>query len=267
MTRLLWSRNGASGYMQSYLGALTLQPQSVINKIDSDLYQTVALTAEINNQTYFTINLPATATVSKFGFKYVRGYFNPGNFEISTSLSDDGVTGYTNFYNVDANNTLNAYFEVTGSPRQCKWIRMRSTGDTLSIITFFVFGYYNDSPELNYKFYNVDGVTELINTDYPLTFTPIGNKSYTPKTLDFKIKNVDSLPHNYTVTVSALKYPSDVVTNYLTLSYGASATPSIQINGIASNDFTNTITLHADLQPAQNPADGIHFFYINVVET
>lgn len=272
MTRIIWSRNGASGYKQSYLGALTVQTQTVVNKLDSDFYESTTMADAVASDQYFTINLPATATIEKLGLKYIKSFYNSGSIIIETSLNNDGITGFTTFYSGAC--VYNDYHEVSGAPVQCKWIRIRTAagGQGFFLSNLFLFGNITltGNESIHYKLYDLDLLTELTSPDYLLDYGNIGNRENFLTALQFHIYNDFNFNKTYILTIVPLKYPTDsVITNNVKLSYAGagfeSALSQIQFT-VNANSFSDTVSVFANIESINNPADGKHFFYVDIVE-
>jgi hypothetical protein len=89
-------------------------------------------------------------------------------------------------------------------------------------------------------------------------------------TQGFRLKNTDSEAHSYALVLQNAKYGGDtVITGNFTLSKdgGETKNGSLAINNLAPDEMSDVIGVYGDVLIADNPADGYHWFVVQVQET
>jgi hypothetical protein len=158
--------------------------------------------------------------------------------------------------------TIDPVTIYTASGETVKWIKVSagSGAGTISIRNIHLFGEYL-SP--SFEFWDATGTTEM-DTDYPLNFgTALKSANYS-HIEEFKVKNLDSVQHTYTLTVQAIKSGGEsFITNNFKLSTDAGATKNSSVSvTVAAGQFSGIISVCADVSSASNPADGPHYFCV-----
>jgi hypothetical protein len=186
----------------------------------------------------------------------VPGNYDPvGHPETWTQiLNQTYTTGYS-------------YIEFSFSPiADAKWVLI--DGEGVNIYTLQLFGEY---PSPKFEFWNTGETAELNTLQIPLPMPNAPNSVDYHQYLNFKIKNTDSSAHTYSLGIYAIKTGGDTfITNYFTLakySDGYTKAGSITLASIAAGNFSENLRVYGDFVKNANPADGKHYFVINVTET
>jgi hypothetical protein len=180
--------------------------------------------------------------------------------------STDGYNGtWTDLFTYSNSLAIDKLYEFAVSGVVCKWIKLWQLPNQCALKTLHVFGEYQ-SPR--FEFWDAAGTSELDN-DYPLAFENALKSADYSHIETFRIKNLDAAAHNYTVTVEPVRYQGEAfITDYARLSIdgGTTKVTSISIAGLAAGALSGVISVCMDFAKTNNPADGPHYFAINVTE-
>jgi hypothetical protein len=278
-TRIHWAFDGTIFYMynsttsvklrQSWAGYLN--PMYTIDSIPS-----TATLIDPDAQQYMW-NFPNTIQISKVGLRLSNGasWCNL-NFEVSNDSTDGFDGSWTTLASNQNYPTAYAYQEFgSWSLVDAKWLRIHRYGTNDSVPTptgIFIFGDYQ-SPL--FEFWD-SAESTVLTGDYPLSLADAPNDANYTDTFSFKVKNTDASAHQYTITISPTKYhdmryydvDDAVIADDFFISDDGGATKSISLttDSVVAGDFSDTITIYGDVLKSNNPGDGKHYFWIDVVE-
>lgn len=210
-------------------------------------------------------NFPSPVEIDKFGIFEV----SPEIFTVEVSNnSTNGLDGAWTVVGSAVANAASAYSEHAVSIQSASWLRLTTTVGTWwgSCSCLLLFGEYTTP---RYEFWEDDNSAELVD-NYPLLMPIAPNHEDYHGVLGFKLKNTHSEAHNYSLIIKAVNYAGDAtITNYFTLSKdgGQNKAASIAISNVAAGSFSEVIEVYGDVPQANNPADGYHYFVIEVIET
>jgi len=267
-TRLRWSQDGTRLYGYDILNPLTRNEKTATDKTNLDNDKTWPGAVDTNGwHTSWIMQFPAIVQISKLIANFTN-YGGGNNIKISSD-STDGVDGSWTVVNTDSIPTLNVYQEFTLSPvSDCRWMKFTIYQDYhgIPLRALWLFGEYIDR---YFEFWDSSESAEF-TAEYPLALPDARNDADYSERVQFKLKNVDSVQHDFTVSIAAVRPGGDsTVTNYITLSDngGSSKSSSVNISALGAGAFSTTLDVWGDLLKANNPADGHHYFAINVEVT
>lgn len=154
------------------------------------------------------------------------------------------------------------------SPIQnCRWLKdTHNSNYNYYNRAIHIFGEYQ-APL--YELWKVDESLELTD-EYPLVMPDAPNDTDYSQRIQFKLKNIDTSSHSYSLSIVAARYIGDsLITNYYKLSTdgGATKLTTVTITDLAAGAFSGAIDIWGNVIKANNPADGLHYFGIEVTQT
>jgi hypothetical protein len=185
--------------------------------------------------------------------------YNPTGNPDWTQIMFSAAYGAANF----------AYVESAFSPIQdAKWLLFGSNVNFNLTRSLHLFGEYN-APKFEY--WNVGETAELNTLQIPLVFPNAPNSVDYHQYKSYKLKNLDSSAHDYSLTVKSIKSPaSGFITDNFKLgkeSDGYVKSGTIALSNVPASDFSEEIRLYGDILKNVNPADGNHYGCIDTEET
>lgn len=217
------------------------------------------------------LNFPSTIRISKIGL-YLTNAYNINMIGYSSAdATTDMSTGnwFTTIPQVAI--TDDQYVEFSVSEMDAKWLGLtfRNTLGNLAegfgVFYIYIFGEYQ-TPK--FEFYAPSTPSEL-SGNYPLTFPKAPNITDYAQVKQFRIKNLDSVPHTYTVSAALLRNSTDTILTSglrLSLDNGSNKYASVTTDTVQSGGISEVITACIDILAVNNNADGLHYFYIDAIE-
>lgn len=271
LPRLNWSKDGTILYeLNNDTNLKTSYQQASTSILDGDVYTSDTIGSISSNSTYnFLFNFPDSITINKIGFKIA----NPSSWDgevwklWGSSDSTDGVDGTWEEL-LDFNRpSVITYTEYTVEISGITWLRGPTVNKDQSWYNFSIFGEYENA---NIELWDALG-TEKLSYEYLFSETTlIENSSNYSGCKQFKIKNSSTMAKDYTITISPLRYGGDlIISDYVSLSTdgGTTKSPSVTIYSVQPDTLSDdVIDLWTDIEQVNNPADGWHYFSIEVQE-
>lgn len=262
---ILWlSRDTATTYLCN---------QTDMTELDSDPIWVSSGYGAANGGTYgsykwLMFNFPSACTIDKFGINFQK------SITVAADISNnsfDGLDGdWTSVLSPTGYTASPTTAEYSVTPLSATWFRIKlgSTSGTnnLDVYKAHLFGEY-DTPR--FEFWNDAGTYEL-SLNYPMLMPTAPNFEIYSGVQSFRLKNTDVQPHTYTLSVTATKNGGDsIITNNWTLSQDGGITKAggIALPTIPAGSFSDVIQIYGDVSIAANPADGIHYFVVEALET
>jgi hypothetical protein len=264
LPRIRYAFDGTVAYQLSLSGVKNILSSDSKNKIDGDQYKDDTL--DIGAR-YLLFNFPDTVQLDKVGLK-MNSATTGISFQISTD-STDGIDGSWSTLLTDDLDYAYTYQEFALTPTDATWLKLtRSGGFTFNPFRCaHLFGEYQNPL---FELWNTGESAELNTVNYPMSLSDAPNSADYAGSLSFKLKNTDSSTHNYSLTVAPIKYGGDsIITNYFKLSTDGGSTKNltVTVSSLGAGNFSAAIGVYGDLTKANNPADGKHYFTINVTQT
>lgn len=265
--RLHWAFDGSKLYNYNS----TLETKSAaVSQSDMDILDGDAAIASYVYDSdfcaYRLVNFPIPVNLTQIYFKH---NYDITPFYIYTSTdSTDGLDG-TWALSVNSSYTANSYSSYSLAANNVTWIRISASAyNARRTYCLHIFGEYATP---RFEFWDSAAANELTG-DYPLVLSDAPNTSDYHGTTNFRIKNTDGTnTHNYSLTIRKVKYTADdVIASYYTLSKdgGSTKNATITLSGVAGGSCcSETLSVWGDVTVAHNPADGYHYFVIDVTET
>jgi hypothetical protein len=219
-----------------------------------------------NSPRTIALNFPANLTADKIGLS--SNDAQSITVEVSTDTTN-GIDGnWTEVLSAGVTGTAYEYSEFAISPLSAPWLRINILTSTWNdnIRSLFIFGEY-DAPR--FEFWDEDGLIELTN-NYPLLMANAPNFEDYHGAKGFRLKNTDSVAHTYSMVVAAVKYGGDaIISSNWTLSDdgGINKNGSLVLGALDAGEVSGVIGVYGDVLIADNPADGYHWFVVQVQET
>lgn len=251
---LIWRMTGAWART-----ALTATEKSIA---DAD----ASLNSEVNldPDDYLLFNFPSPVAIDQVGLKMGNATAN-----IVFAVSSDSTNGQDGTWDevlTESLTTANVlqFFSPTATP--ATWLRIFFPATTTRVKSCQLFGEYQ-APR--FEFWNAAGTAELTD-NYPLAMASAPNLDDYFGNAQFKLKNTDSVPHDYSLTIKTVRYGGDTVIadNYkLSVDGGTTKLQTVVVAGIDPGELSGVIDVYGEVVKANNPADGYHYFVVDVTET
>lgn len=238
---------------------------STTNKqiLDGDTYSSSSYSGLYGSDDYqLLMNFPDTIQISAIKFKA------SGTTAFDVWVSTDSTDGWNGTWTqvLDSNYTpAYAYQIFNPTVLNAKWLRVYPP-NVGYIFCLHLFGEYQ-SPR--FEFWNSAGSAEL-SAEYPLAMANAPNLQDYAGNAQFKLKNTDSSTHSYSLSILAVKYGGDaVIADHYKLSTDGGTTKlgTVTVTALAAGALSGVIDVYGDVVKAHNPADGYHYFVIDVTET
>lgn len=264
--RIRWSVSGAKAFLMNNSSKITQLSLDEAKLIDSEPFFSHS-GYTIDKEQSITINLPLSHNIYGLGLKREEGETGNANLEISISNnSSDGTDGTWELFDV-VQLTGSSYSEKKATTKQAKWIRIKNMSMTVPVklSCLFMFGLPSI---ITYYIYEADGITQVPMKGYQAEFPVATNVDSYHQQISFRIKNVDTLKTQYSLSVKGYRVPPDPIEQYFTLSTESNPDKKTTITTpvIAPGDLSEVIKINLDLTIEQNPADGFHLFYVDIIE-
>jgi hypothetical protein len=255
-TRIRWSKDGS----QLYTSAVNVAPGKTRDLASPLFLDGIADTANIVSGGYVLINLPTPVKLARLGIRWGATTVNGVTIDVSSNSADGFSGDWITIYGPGPISAVTASpVEIyAGNGETVKWLRI--SGTIHGIRNIHIFGEYQ-AP--SFELWDETGLAEL-DTDYPLNFgTALKSQNYS-HIETFRVKNLDTIAHTYTLTVQAIKYGGEsFITDNFKLSTDAGATRATSVFvTVASGALSGVISVCADVPSASNPADGPHYFCV-----
>jgi hypothetical protein len=264
-TRLRWSYGGKAWPLDmSIMLRGTEFTASNRKLLDGDPYDS----NKLNTGTYggIIVQLPQIANITQIITK--RDESSTGAIQVSND-STDGIDGTWTTVVTSGTITANVWHTLTfSSSPDCRWIQDKHNSGLGSQNTFglWIYGVYK-APL--YEFWDV-GESARFTSEYPLSLAEALNSSDYSEKLQFKLKNTDSSTHDYSLSIIKAKYSTDsFVTNKIRLSVdgGSTKLTTVTVSSLGAGLFSGAIDIWCDVLIADNPADGYHYYSVEVTQT
>jgi hypothetical protein len=266
-TRLRWSTDGTKAWGYDKANPLTRNEKTLANKKDLDSDFTWAGSVDsIGWNSSWMFEFPDLVQLSKM-IVNVTPYGGTNTIRISAD-STDGVDGSWTTVNTDSLVVTTNQVLTLSPVTNCKWLKFTVYQDYhgITMRTLQFFGEYT-APW--FEFWNSAESSEF-TAEYPLALPEARTDADYSERVQFKIKNVDSITHSFTVTAIAVRSGGDAfITDHFKLSTdgGSTKTSSITLTGLTAGSFSGTIDLWGDVTKAHNVGDGTHYIGVEVVVT
>lgn len=272
--RIIWSKDGTVAWKwnatEGSVTAISAANMTIMDGVSTSSNTVNLYSGAVTTKTGMILNFPGVIRVSKIGMKI---NLIGGSSTLIIKTSADSTTGVDGTWTTAYSGswpTVGEYGElIMTTVSDALWIRFNwepnFTNEPLCY-AFHVFGEYQ-APR--FEFWNVGETAELPN-DYPFDLPVAGNRTDYSDRFQFKLKNLDSSVHTYSVSIEALDYNGDaIVTDHITLSVngGTNKASSVNVSSVSAGGFSSAIDVWGDMTTAHNPANGYHFFRIKVTET
>lgn len=264
LPRLHWSVDGAaykwSKELTAVAGTFTSNERAILDGSSTSI-DAVAV------DDGFIVRLGGSTNVDRIGVRISCGG-GPVSAIVQYSTDStngiDGTWGTLTSVSVPTEAPIQ-YAEYTFAPVTCAWLRCSPVqGWSSTLFSFFIFG---EVVSPAYAFYDAAGNAQLNTAAYPLAFSAAGNAADAHQQIAFNIKNTSlTTPHVYELTVNGYVSTDTAITDYFKLSLDAGSTKlrTVTTPSVAAESMC-AVTLYMDLPAANNPADGYHYFAIDVV--
>ena len=260
--RIHWAFDGTLAYW----GHSTLSTRQAIatdarDILDGDLSKT-SYVLPPSDHPWLLVNFPSPVAIDKIGLR--RSGTSPVVVRVSND-STDGFDGtWTPVLEGAGYDVVGVYQLFFPTVQAASWLRIEAS--RVNNYNVHLFGEYV-SPRFEY--WNSSGTAELTD-DYPLTMANAPNLDDYHGNTQFRLKNTDTSPHSYSLSVKSLRYGGDaIITNNYTLSVdgGSTKLATVAISNLAPGELSGVIDVFGDVIKANNPADGYHYFWVDVTET
>lgn len=263
--RIHWAFDGTLAWEGlSSTSTKTALSAATMNFLDGDTTQGSFLNLNSSHDR-FIFNFPGSVQIDKVG---IRSYDSGRNFSLEISNdSTDGFDGtWTEVLSLSGYTTGGVMQFYSPTATSALWLRINVSGNSLRAYNIQLFGEY-DSPR--FEFWNTAGTAEL-TAEYPLAMANAPNLDDYAGTAQFKLKNTDSVQHDYSLTIKAVRYGGDttISDNYtLSTDGGSTKLATVTISALAAGSLSGVIDVYGDVLKANNPADGYHYFVVDLTET
>jgi hypothetical protein len=259
--RIHWAFDGTLAYsIDQGIGSRTAMPAATMNRFDSDPTQATKVGFGLSETLAF--NFPSPVAIDQIGIRAA------GNYAFTAQVSSDSTDG------VDGTWEEVGYFAYSNFPAlqffaptatAATWLRLIFPNNA-EYYNLFLSGEYQ-APR--FEFWNAAGTAEL-TSEYPLAMASAPNLDDYAGSAQFKLKNTDGDPHSYSLTIKAVRYGGDTVItdNYkLSVDGGTNKLLTVVVGSIDPGNLSGVIDVYGEVAKANNPADGYHYFVVDVTET
>lgn len=272
--RINWSKDGTKVY-QANTGTANKLPlaQTTMDKLDSEPWTgSLANKAELEliaGGEYLCFNFPSLVTIDHLAIMSPVSYLAQLEYSLDTDTTEvPGLLGTWVAFNAGETHPALEYYEHAPiSPISTQWIRIAAAHWYTDNYAIHLFGSY-DAPR--FELWDNEAIPAPITDPSFLDFLSAPSDIEYNATRAFTIRNNDTSPHTYTVTVDQQEY-SDIpfVTETFLVSddgTGANKAVSIITAEVPGPGTSAVITVHAQILPSDNPGDGKYYPKVTVTE-